>query len=48
MSHRVISPEEEEGANMDGAERDRAEWEGGVAESEYRDLNCASLRLMVA
>ena len=39
---------EEEGADMDGAERDGAEWEGGAAKSDCRDLNCASLRLMVA
>ena len=27
---------------------DGVEWEGGAAESDCRDLNCASLRLMVA
>ena len=40
--------EEEEGADMDGADRDRAEREGRAAESICHDLNCASLRLMVA
>ena len=38
-SFRVTSPEVEEGANVDGAERDRAKREGGAAESDYRDLN---------
>ena len=33
---------------MDGADQDGAEREGGAAESVCRDLNCASLRLMVA
>ena len=33
---------------MDGANRDGAEREGGATESICRDLNCASLRLMVA
>ena len=40
--------EEEEGADVDGADRDRAEREGGAAESVSRDLNCTSLRLMIA
>ena len=48
MSPRVTSSLEEEGADGDGAEQDRAEWEGGAAESDYRDLNWASLRLTVA
>ena len=48
MSPRVTSPEEEEGVDMDGAKRDGAEWEGGAAESDYRDRNCTSLRLTVA
>ena len=39
---------EEEGADVDGAERDGAEREGGTAESDFRDLYCASLRLTVA
>ena len=33
---------------MDGAERDGAKWEGGVAESDCLDQNCASLHLIVA
>ena len=33
---------------MDGADRDRVEREGGAAESDCRDLNYTSLRLMVA
>ena len=48
MSPRVTSPLEEEEADGDGAERDGAEREGGAVESDYRDLNCTSLRLKVA
>ena len=48
MSPSVTSPIEEEGADEDGAERDGVEQEGKVAESDYRDLNCASLCLMIA
>ena len=48
MCHNDTSLEEEEGADVDGANRDGAEREGGAAESIYRDLNCASLRSMVA
>ena len=48
MSHRITSPEEEEGADGDGAAQDGVEWEGGVAKSDYQDLNCASLRLTIA
>ena len=43
MSPSDTSLEEEEGADMDGAE-----WEGGTAESVCRDLNCALIRLTVA
>ena len=39
---------EEERADVDGADRDGLEREGGAVESDYRDLNCASLRLTVA
>ena len=39
---------EEERADVDGADRDGVEREGGAVESDYRDLNCASLRLTVA
>ena len=42
MSPSITSPIAEEGADVDGAER-----EGGV-ESCYHDLNCASLRFTVA
>ena len=38
---------EEEGVDADGANRDGAEWEGGVVDF-CRDLNCASLRFTVA
>ena len=38
MSPSDTSLKEKEGADVDGAE-----WEGGVAESVYRDLNCVSL-----
>ena len=49
MSPRVTSPMEEEGADVDGTDRDeRAEQEGGAAESDCHDRNCASLRLKVA
>ena len=43
MSFNETLFEEEEGADEDGAKR-----EGGAAESDYRDRNWASLRLMVA
>ena len=43
MSPSDTSLEEEEGADVDGANR-----EGGVVEFVCYDLNCASLRLMVA
>ena len=43
MSPKVTSPEEEERVDEDGAKR-----EGGATESNYRDRNWASLRLMVA
>ena len=35
MSPSDTSLEEEEGADVDGANRDGAEWEGGAAESIY-------------
>ena len=38
---------EEEGADVDGAERDGVEREEGVAESDFCNLNCASLCFMV-
>ena len=43
ISPRVTSPKEEEGVDVDGAER-----EGGAAEFDCLDQNCASLRLTVA
>ena len=48
MSLRVISPIEKEGADVDGANRDEAEWVGGATDPKCLDLNCASLRLTVA
>ena len=42
MSPRVTSLEEEEGADVDGAEQ-----EGGAIESVCHDLNCASLHFTV-
>ena len=39
---------EKEGVDVDGAERNGVEREGGAAEFDYCDLNCASLGLMVA
>ena len=47
MSSSHISPVKEEGADVDRAEEDGVEWEGGAAESDSRDLNCTLLRLMV-
>ena len=48
MSPRVTSPKEEEGADVDRAEQDGAEWEGGAVESDCRDRNYSSLCLTVA
>ena len=39
---------EGEGTDVDGVERDGAKREGGATEFDYRNLNCTSLRLMVA
>ena len=47
MSPKDTSLEEEEGADMGQAEQDGVKWEGGV-ESCCHDLNCASLRFMLA
>ena len=47
MSPNDTSLMEEEGAEVDGANRDGVEWEGGAVDS-CRDLNYASLRFMVA
>ena len=43
MSLKITSLEEEEGADVDGVDRDGAEWVGGAA-----DPNCLSLCLTVA
>ena len=48
MSPSDTSLEEEEGADVGGANRDEVEREGGVAESVCRDLNYTSLSLTVA
>ena len=47
MSPNDTSLEEEEGADVDGVERDRAEQEGGASKSICHDLNYASLFLTV-
>ena len=47
MSPNVTLLVEKEGADVDGADRDEAEREGGVAESDCRDLICALLNLTV-
>ena len=47
MSPSDTSLVEEEGADVDGANRDEAEREGGAVEFDCRDLNYASLRFMV-
>ena len=39
---------EEEGVDVDEANRDGTEWKRGAVESDYHDLNCASLCLTVA
>ena len=38
MSSRVTSPVEEEGADVDGADRDEVEREGGATDPDYLDL----------
>ena len=43
MSSKVTSPEEEGGADVDGAEWDGVEYEEGAAESDYRELSSPSL-----
>ena len=48
MSPKVTSLKEEEGADVDEAERDGAEREGGATKFDCRDRNWASLCLMVA
>ena len=48
MSLRVTSPVEEEGADMDRVDRDGIEREGGAANPNCLDLNCAPLCLTVA
>ena len=48
MSLSDTSLVKEEGADVNGAKRDGAEWEGGAAKSDSHDLNYASLRLTVA
>ena len=48
MSPSDTSLVEEEGADVDGANRDRAKREGGATKSDYHDRNYALLRLMVA
>ena len=47
MSLRVTSPIEEKGTDMDGADRDGTKREGGAANLDRLDQNCASLHLMV-
>ena len=48
MFPKDTSPEEEEGADVDGVDQDDAEREEGAAESVRHDQNWASLRLTVA
>ena len=48
MSPSDTSLEEEEGADMDEADRDGAECEGGATKSDCHDLNCALLLLTIA
>ena len=44
----MISPSDTSLVEEEGAEQDRAEREGEVAESNCRDLNYTSIRLTVA
>ena len=48
MSPSDTSLEEKEGVDVYGADRDGVEQDGGATESVCCDLNCASLRLMIA
>ena len=48
MSPSITSPIEEEGADVDEAERDGAEREEGAVESDCLDQNYASLHFTVA
>ena len=48
MTSRKDTSPKEEGADADGAERDGVEREEGATESDCRNRNWASLRLMVA
>ena len=48
MSPSDTSLKEEEGADVDRANRDGVEWEGEAADLDYLNLNCTSLRLTVA
>ena len=47
MSPSITSPITEEGADVDGAERNGAEWEGGLAASDCLDRNYTSLRFTI-
>ena len=47
-SPRDTSLVEEEGVDVDGANWDGAEREGGAPESDYRDLKCTLLCLTIA
>ena len=47
MSSRVTLSKEEERAYVDGADQEGVEWEGGNADPDCLDLNCASLRLTI-
>ena len=44
----MMSPSDTLLVKDEGADRDGIEREGGAAESDCHDLNCASLRLTVA
>ena len=48
MSPNDASLREDEGADVDRADRDGAEREGGAAKSDYHDLNCALQHFMIA
>ena len=43
----MTSPRDTSLVEEEEEERDGVEWEEGVAKSDFRDLNCTSLRFML-
>ena len=48
MSLKVTLPVEEEGVDVDGANRNGTKWKGEDADLDCLDLNCALLHLTIA